>query len=57
MVILCTDLTLEPSEIIPLYGLRFMIELVFKQASRVIGAYGCHFWMMDMKPFSSLDYS
>ena len=52
MVLLCTDLTLEPSEIIRLYGLRFKIELAFKQASQVIGAYGYHFWMMDMKPLS-----
>ena len=52
IVLLCTDLTLELNEIIRLYGLRFNIELAFKQASHVIGAYGYHFWMVDMKPLS-----
>jgi len=27
------------------YGLRFKIELTFKQAVRQIGAFGYHFWM------------
>jgi len=33
-----------------LYGLRFKIELSFKQAVRTIGAYAYHFWMSNMKP-------
>lgn len=49
MVLMCSDLTLEPSEIIRLYGLRFKIELGFKQAAHVIGAYDYHFWMAGMK--------
>jgi hypothetical protein len=32
-------------EIIRVYGLRFKIELSFKQALHVIGAYAYHFWM------------
>jgi len=30
--------------------LRFKIEVGFKQAEHVIGAYDYHFWMKDMKP-------
>jgi hypothetical protein len=50
LVLMCTDLTLEPVEIIRLYGLRFKIELGFKQAAHLVGSYGYHFWMADMKP-------
>jgi hypothetical protein len=48
IVFLCTDLCLNPVEIIRLYGLRFKIELSFKQAVRTLGAYGYHFWMRTM---------
>ena len=44
-ILLCTDLELEVGEIIRLYGLRFKIELGFKQAAKVVGAYQYHFWM------------
>lgn len=49
-LLMCTDTSLEAKEIIRLYGLRFKIELTFKQAVRQIGAFGYHFWMQDMKP-------
>ena len=49
-ILLCTDLNLDASDIVLLYGLRFKIEVGFKQAEHVIGAYDYHFWMKDMKP-------
>ena len=48
LIFMCTDLSMPPIDIIRLYGLRFKIELSFKQALRVLGVYAYHFWMRDM---------
>jgi hypothetical protein len=50
MILMSTNMQLKPQEIIEAYGLRFKIEVSFKQAVHTIGAYAYHFWMMAMKP-------
>ena len=50
ILLMGTDLTLPALDIIRIYGLRFKIEVSFKQAIHVIGAYAYHFWMAAMTP-------
>ncbi len=51
-IFITTDLQLPPIEVIRLYGLRFKIELSFKQALRVLGTYAYHFWLREMPKIS-----
>lgn len=48
-MLMCSDLTLDAASIVRLYGLRFKIELGFKQAVHTLGSFNYHFWMADMK--------
>jgi len=49
-ILLSTDLTLPALQIIQLFGVRFKIEVSFKQAIYTIGTYAYHFWMRAMTP-------
>jgi hypothetical protein len=50
LVLLCTNTDLDPLSVIRIYGLRFKIEVSFKQAVHTIASYAYHFWMKEMKP-------
>lgn len=52
MILLCSDVDLDPITIIALYGYRFKIEVSFKQALHTLGSYAYHFWMADMTSIS-----
>lgn len=47
-IFLATDLTLGALDIIRLYGVRFKIEVAFKQAVHTVGTCSYHFWMAAM---------
>lgn len=50
IMLMTTDLTMDPMDVIKVYGLRFKIEVAFKQAVWTLGTYSYRFWMKKMKP-------
>ena len=47
-ILISTDTSLLPIDIVITYGFRFRIELAFKQAIYLVGAFGYHLWMKTM---------
>ena len=47
-ILVSTDLTLNATDIIELYGHRFKIESMFREMKQVIGAFSYHFWCKSM---------
>ncbi|MGH7424909.1 MAG: transposase [Candidatus Methylomirabilales bacterium] len=52
LILMTSDRSLEPLDVLALYGLRFKIEVGFKQAIHTLGTYAYHFWMQDMVPLA-----
>ena len=50
IILMSTDVTMDPLDVIVLYGYRFKIELAFRHALRVVGSYAYHFWMQALTP-------
>jgi len=50
IMLMSTDITMDPLDVLILYGYRFKIELSFRHALRVVGSYAYHFWMQAMTP-------
>jgi hypothetical protein len=49
-ILLSTDTSLSPEEIIEAYSWRFKIEVSFKTMVHLVGAFAYHFWLMAMAP-------
>ena len=56
-ILMCSDLTLSPEDIITAYSYRFKIEVNFKVVKHVIGAFFSHFWTSAWPEIGSANQS
>jgi hypothetical protein len=57
-ILVSTDLSLTPVQIIQLYSRRFKIECSFRELKQVVAGFACHFWskaMPKLQKFKSND--
>lgn len=52
MILMCSDLTLHPQQIILAYSYRFKIEVSFKMLKHVLGSFAYHFWTKALPKLS-----
>jgi hypothetical protein len=55
MILMSSDRSLCPKQIIEIYSLRFKIEVAFRHAVHSVGSFGYHFWMLAMRPLKRRD--
>ena len=46
LILVCTNESFTPLQILRLYGYRFKIEVTFRTLKQLLGAFGYHFWSM-----------
>jgi len=52
MILMCSDLTMDPEKIILAYSYRFKIEVSFKMLKQNLGGFFYHFWTAAMPKIS-----
>jgi len=52
MILVCSDLQMDPEQIILLYSYRFKIEVSFKMLKHTIGGFFYHFWTLAIPKMS-----
>ena len=48
LILVCTNVSFTPSQILRLYGYRFKIEVTFRTLKQLLCAFGYHFWSVSM---------
>ena len=48
LILVCTNVSFTPQQIIRLYGYRFKIEVTFRTLKQLLGAFSYHFWSASM---------
>jgi hypothetical protein len=50
-IFVCTDLTMDPCQIVEMYCYRFKIETLFRAFKQTLAGLSCHFWTSKMPVF------